>query len=78
MSDSTDADRSFRIKIQRQKSAIPNHAESSLTQLSGFKVLKPQPQTLTNIQSSEIPAHDISHISLRPQAKLTVSHPQDQ
>ncbi|PAX54536.1 eCIS core domain-containing protein [Brunnivagina elsteri] len=74
MSDSTHE----RIKIQRKKSATPNHTEPNLAQLSGFKVLKAQPQIQSNIQSCEIPTHDISRISLRPQARVTVSHPQDQ
>jgi hypothetical protein len=60
-----------RLKIQRKK---PNYVQPKSEQLTqNFGMPGAQPQT-----STAQPGHDISRISLRPQAKLTVSHPQDQ
>ncbi|MCC5624659.1 DUF4157 domain-containing protein [Nostoc sp. CHAB 5715] len=61
---------SDRIKIQRKKT----HTQPNLLQETrGFGWRSSvQPQIVTE------QGHDISRISLRPQAKLTVSHPEDQ
>jgi Domain of unknown function (DUF4157)/Family of unknown function (DUF5995) len=53
-----------RLKIQRKKPNCVQPKSEELTQ--DFKIPGAQP------------GHDINRISLRPQAKLTISHPQDQ
>lgn len=66
---------SDRIKIQRKKATISTYTQPSLAQKStqGFGLSSSSPsQSIASPQS-----HDISRISLRPQAKLTVSQPGD-
>lgn len=73
-----------RILAQRQKTnntAIPPISIPTLKQPKrgfGSQSAETTPQALTQVQRQSQPlTHDISRISLRPQAKLTVSQPND-
>ncbi|WP_199331243.1 MULTISPECIES: eCIS core domain-containing protein [unclassified Calothrix] len=73
-----------RILAQRQKTnntAIPPISIPTLKQAKrgfGSQSAETTPQALTQVQRQSQPlTHDISRISLRPQAKLTVSQPND-
>jgi Domain of unknown function (DUF4157)/Annexin len=65
----------YRAKIQQKRSVISTYSQPNLAQKSiqGFGLSS----SSTSQSIASFPSHDISRISLRPQAKLTVGQPGD-